>query len=56
MGAWGPGSFENDDAMDWVTELEDYATDSLIIAALNTVIDLFHIKFLALFKVNRGNL
>jgi Domain of unknown function (DUF4259) len=23
MGAWGTGSFENDDAMDWVYELEE---------------------------------
>jgi hypothetical protein len=22
MGAWGAGAFENDDAMDWVYELE----------------------------------
>lgn len=23
MGAWGYGSFENDDALDWLAELED---------------------------------
>lgn len=23
MGAWGPGSFDNDDALDWVADLHD---------------------------------
>lgn len=39
MGTSGPGSFDNDDAMDWVAELEGYADDSPIVDALNTVID-----------------
>lgn len=39
MSASGPGSFENDDAMDWVTELASYSDDGLIIDALNTIID-----------------
>ena len=39
MGASGPGSFENDDARDWVAELESYADDGPIIDALNTIID-----------------
>lgn len=39
MGTSGPGSFENDGAMDWVAELESYAEDSPIVDALNTVID-----------------
>lgn len=39
MGAWGQGSFENDEAMDWVAELETYADDGLLINALNSAID-----------------
>jgi hypothetical protein len=30
MGAWGVGNFENDDALDWITELSD-AEDSVLI-------------------------
>ena len=39
MGAWGAGSFENDDAMDWVSELED---EGLIAAgaALQEILEL----------------
>jgi uncharacterized protein DUF4259 len=29
MGAWGAGSFENDDAADWITELGSMAPDDL---------------------------
>jgi hypothetical protein len=29
MGAWGSGSFENDDAMDWVTGLTDDSSDAV---------------------------
>jgi hypothetical protein len=29
MGAWGSGSFENDDAADWLTQLEAIAPDDL---------------------------
>jgi hypothetical protein len=38
MGAWGAGSFENDDAMDWIAELED---EGLIVAgaALQEIIE-----------------
>jgi len=39
MGAWGPGVFENDDAGDWVWELEDDADGSVIIEALSVVVD-----------------
>ena len=34
MGAWGVGSFENDDAGDWVWQLEDAEDLSLVHAAL----------------------
>ena len=30
MGAWGPGSFENDDAMDWVVALAEGSGDSVL--------------------------
>lgn len=39
MGTWGPGSFENDDALDWVAELANSGDDNPIIDALNSVID-----------------
>ena len=39
MGAWGPGVFENDDASDWVWELEDDSDGSVIIEALSAVVD-----------------
>ncbi len=29
MGAWGPGSFENDDAQDWLRELKSLTVDDL---------------------------
>ena len=28
MGAWGTGAFDNDDASDWVYELEDGGIDA----------------------------
>jgi hypothetical protein len=34
MGAWGAGSFENDDAMDWVSELAAGAGDAVLREAL----------------------
>ena len=34
MGSWGTGSFENDDASDWVYELEQATDDSLLRATL----------------------
>jgi hypothetical protein len=34
MGAWGAGSFENDDAMDWVIGLTKGSGDSVIRGAL----------------------
>jgi hypothetical protein len=38
MGAWGAGSFDNDDAHDWVYELEESGVDA-IHSALAEVID-----------------
>ncbi len=37
MGAWGTGSFENDDAMDWVSELAAGSGDAALRAALMRV-------------------
>jgi len=34
MGAWGPGFFENDDAAEWVTELEETGFDAIQSALL----------------------
>src|SRR3982074_844158 len=34
MGAWGVGSFENDDAMDWVTGLREGPGDNILREAL----------------------
>ena len=35
MGAWGHGAFENDDASDWLYELEDDADGRLLMEALD---------------------
>ena len=40
MGAWGPGVFENDDASDWVWELEDDSDGAILAEALGVVLDL----------------
>ena len=39
MGAWGSGVFENDDASDWVWELEDDTDGRVLIEALSIVVD-----------------
>ncbi len=39
MGAWGAGVFENDDAADWVWELEDDNDMSVLHEALADVVD-----------------
>jgi len=36
MGAWGVGAFDNDDAADWVAELEEAATIEPVVTALRT--------------------
>lgn len=40
MGAWGTGSFENDDALDWVFELEKARNFQVLADAFQTVLDL----------------
>ena len=37
MGAWGPGSFDNDDAMDWVGGLTPDSGDAALRPALTAV-------------------
>jgi hypothetical protein len=37
MGAWGYGSFENDDASDWVWELEDAKSLGPVLSAIETI-------------------
>jgi hypothetical protein len=37
MGAWGAGSFENDDAMDWVIGLAERSRDAVLREALTPV-------------------
>jgi len=39
MGAWGVGSFENDEASDWVCDLEDVQDWGDVRAALQEVMD-----------------
>ena len=39
MGAWGSGVFENDDASDWVWDLEDDTDGHVVIEALSVVVD-----------------
>ena len=40
MGAWGSGSFENDDASDWIADLCDDPDEGLISEALSTVAEM----------------
>lgn len=35
MGAWGVGIFENDDAADWICELEDHQGDEFLLDTLS---------------------
>ncbi|HXE58831.1 MAG TPA: DUF4259 domain-containing protein [Gemmatimonadales bacterium] len=37
MGTWGPGTFENDEASDWVYELEEAEDTTLLREALEVV-------------------
>ena len=39
MAAWGTGSFENDEAGDWATELEDASDFSLVIEAFDAALE-----------------
>lgn len=39
MGAWGPGIFENDDALDWIAELQESHSLSSVTTVLDTVLD-----------------
>ena len=39
MGAWGAGNFENDDALDWIAELEESSGMAAIEAALRVVVE-----------------
>lgn len=36
-GAWGAGSFDNDDALDWISELEQAASPSVLFLAFTGV-------------------
>lgn len=37
MGAWGAGAFDNDDAMDWVAELEGAEDEAVLVAAFEEI-------------------
>ncbi|KIM07754.1 MAG: hypothetical protein KU38_10475 [Sulfurovum sp. FS08-3] len=37
MGAWGTGNFDNDTALDWVYDLEEYEDTTLIEQTLNAI-------------------
>lgn len=39
MGAWGAGCFENDDALDWLCDLEDSDSSDLIRETIQVAID-----------------
>lgn len=39
MGAWGPGSFENDDAVDWLADLVDGGGMDVVQSAFDGVAD-----------------
>jgi hypothetical protein len=38
MSVWGPGIFDNDDAMDWVYDLADSGSLSQVMSALDVII------------------
>jgi hypothetical protein len=40
VGAWGSGPFENDDASDWVWELEDDTDGTVLVDAFTEVLEL----------------
>lgn len=46
MGAWGSGSFENDDALDWLTDFCDDPDKGLIADALTTVAEMDDSEYL----------
>jgi hypothetical protein len=39
MGAWGYTAFENDDALDWLGEIQETADLSSLVTAFDTVLD-----------------
>lgn len=39
MGAWGHTTFENDDALDWVYELEEASGTDVLVSALEGIAD-----------------
>ena len=39
MSAWGRGSFENDSALDWVSDLQEYDDLDLVVSTLEQAID-----------------
>jgi len=46
MGAWGSGSFENDDASDWIADFCDDPDKELISDALSTVAEMDAAEYL----------
>jgi hypothetical protein len=46
MGAWGAGSFENDDALDWIADFCDEPDKELISDALSTVAEMGTAEYL----------
>jgi Domain of unknown function (DUF4259) len=40
MGAWGYSAFENDDALDWVTELERSDSTAILVEAFDVILEL----------------
>ena len=39
MGAWGPGNFENDEAVDWISDARESGDPQFVVAALTKVAD-----------------
>lgn len=46
MGAWDVGAFDNDDALDWITELEQTSDSTLIISTFEDVTQLERDEYL----------
>jgi hypothetical protein len=45
MGAWGPGSFENDSALDWADDLVQYNDLAWVVSTLEQAVDDYLIRY-----------
>jgi hypothetical protein len=46
MSVWGPGPFENDDAVDWLADLKEEPGLDLLVDALSEIADYTHVGYI----------